>query len=501
MTTGVWDGYVPYVMGSPQSIPNCFTVRVNALRVLKDKWPAIIDAIEPGGSGDPYSGLNDEERTALEEATRTGFPPGAWFNYVPQGGGPLVLVASYVPVLDPTYLEDFWAEPGYLGTDPTSSVGAARIQHEATVVEVVDADRKQFKLSSVPTGDLTGAEVVIASGAAAGKTISLGRVASDGRGQVGLVIETADNKVDLMGDPAVVDSIEVGDEIRIDNSRFLALQTYHRHQFPPANPDFDYPDVYDYFRNPDGTPKYPQRGVDIGAAGTLDSTGQIPTGRFNGKMIVVECLLDGDALPWQADWYRKKVEAVEGPSIDQKYRLWYVDNAQHTDPTTDTQRTHVIAYSGSVQYALRELVAWVEQGIAPPATSAYAVQDGQVHVPPSAAERNGIQPVVVLSVNGGERAEVAVGDPVTFIAKIEVPAAPGKVVSAEWDFEGLGTFPDANEFVEATSDAVELISTHVFSYPGTYFPAVRVAAQREGDSTTPFARSLNLSRVRVLVRG
>jgi hypothetical protein len=501
MTTGVWDGYVPYVMGSPQSIPNCFTVRVNALRVLKDKWPAIIDAIEPGGSGDPYSGLNDEERTALEEATRTGFPPGAWFNYVPQGGGPLVLVASYVPVLDPTYLEDFWAQPGYLGTDRSSSVGAARIQHEATVVEVVTADRRQLKLSSVPTGDLTGAEVVITSGAAAGKMLSLGRVASDGRGQVGLVIETADNKVDLMGDPTVVDSIEAGDEIRIDNSRFLALQTYHRHQLPPANPDFDYPDVYDYFRNPDGTPKYPQRGVDIGAAGTLDSTGQIPTGRFNGKMIVVECLLDGDALPWQADWYRKKVEVVEGPSIDQKYRLWYVDNAQHTDPTTESQRTHVVAYSGSVQYALRELVAWVEQGIAPPATSTYRVQDGQVHVPPSAAERNGIQPVVILSVNGGERAEVAVGDPVTFTAKIEVPAAPGKVVSAEWDFEGLGTYPDADEFVEATSDAVEVTSTHVFSNPGTFFPAVRVAAQREGDSTSPFARSLNLSRVRLLVRG
>ena len=112
MTTGVWDGFVPYVMGSPQSIPNCFTVRVNALRVLKNKWPSIIDAIEPGGSGDPYAGLDDEERAALEEATRTGFPPGAWFNYVPQGGGPLVLVASYVPVLDPTYLEDFWTKPG-----------------------------------------------------------------------------------------------------------------------------------------------------------------------------------------------------------------------------------------------------------------------------------------------------------------------------------------------------------------------------------------------------
>jgi hypothetical protein len=500
MTIGVWDGFVPYVMGSPQSIPNCFTVRVNALRVLKDKWGSIIDAIEPGGSGDPYAGLNDEERAALEEATRMGFPPRAWFNYVPQGGGPLVLVASYVPVLDPTFLDDFWRKPGYLGTDPTSSVRAARIQHEATVVEVIPGRRKQLKLSSVPTGDLTGADVIVTSGAAAGKTASLGRVASDGRGQVGLVFESVGDTIDITADPTVADSIQAGDEVRIDNSRFLALQTYHRHQFPPDNLDFDYPDVYGYFRNPDGTPKYPQRGVDIGAAGTLGSTGQIPTGRFNGKMIVVECLLDGDALPWQADWYRKKVEAVEGPHVDEKYRLWYVDNAQHTDPTTETQQTHAVAYSGTVQYALRELSAWIEQGIAPPPTSEYRVQDGQVHVPARAAERKGIQPVVDLKVNGGESAEVAVGEAVTLTAEVAVPPAPGRVVSAKWDFEGAGTYPDAADIDDPTSETVQVTTTHAFSQSGTYFPALRVASQREGDATTPFARSLNLGRVRVVVK-
>ena len=137
--------------------------------------------------------------------------------------------------------------------------------------------------------------MIITSGAAAGRTASLGRIASDGKGHIGLVFETVDDTIDITADPAVVESIRAGDELRIDNSRFLALQTYHRHQFPPANPDFDYPDVYDYYRNPDGSPKYPQRGVDIGAAGTLGATGQIPTGRFNGKMIVVEALHDGDA--------------------------------------------------------------------------------------------------------------------------------------------------------------------------------------------------------------
>jgi hypothetical protein len=499
MTTGVWDGFVPYVMGSPQSIPNCFTVRVNALRVLKDKWPSIIDAVEPGGSGDPYAGLNDEERSALEEATRTGFPPGAWYNYVPQGGGPLVLVASYVPVLDPTYLEDFWTKPGYLGTDPTSSVGAARVQYEATVVGVVADGRTQLKLSSVPTSDLTGADLIITSGAAAGKIASLGRVDSDGKGHIGLVFEPVGDMIDVMAHPSLVASVKAGDEVRIDNSRFLALQTYHRHQFPPANPDFDYPDVYDYFQKADGTPKYPRRGVDIGAAGTLGATGQIPTGRFNGKMIVVECLHDGDALPWQADWYRKKVEEVEGPLADENYRLWYVDNANHTDPTTEDLETHAVAYSGTLQYALRELSAWVEQGIAPPDTSEYRVQDGQVYVPESAGERKGIQPVVRLTVNGSERAEVAVGEAVTFMARIEVPAAPGRVVSAQWDFEGTGTYPDSAGLGDPTSETVHLTATHTFTNPGTYFSALRVASQREGDPSTPFARSMNLSRVRVVV--
>src|SRR5262245_55594613 len=64
MTTGVWDGFVPYVMGSPQSIPNCFTVRVNALRVLKDKWPSIIDAIQSGGSGGGDAAPRGEEDAA-----------------------------------------------------------------------------------------------------------------------------------------------------------------------------------------------------------------------------------------------------------------------------------------------------------------------------------------------------------------------------------------------------------------------------------------------------
>src|SRR4029077_19322164 len=135
-TQGVWDGFLPFVMGSPNSIPNVFLVRVHAMQVLKDEWPSILDALEPGGSGDPYAGLSKEQRAAFREATRYGFPPRAWFNYLPMGSGPLPLVACYVAIRDPSYVEDFWTKPGYLGTEKVSSTRVSRVQADATVVQV-----------------------------------------------------------------------------------------------------------------------------------------------------------------------------------------------------------------------------------------------------------------------------------------------------------------------------------------------------------------------------
>ena len=56
-TAGVWDGFLPFVMGTPNSVPSMFTVRMHALRVLRqrNRFPGILDAIEPGGSGDPFA--------------------------------------------------------------------------------------------------------------------------------------------------------------------------------------------------------------------------------------------------------------------------------------------------------------------------------------------------------------------------------------------------------------------------------------------------------------
>src|SRR6266446_236322 len=45
-TSGVWDGFIPYVMGNAAANPMKFLARAQALRVAKNKWPSIIDAFE-----------------------------------------------------------------------------------------------------------------------------------------------------------------------------------------------------------------------------------------------------------------------------------------------------------------------------------------------------------------------------------------------------------------------------------------------------------------------
>jgi len=43
-------------------------------------------------------------------------------------------------------------------------------------------------------------------------------------------------------------------------------------------------------------------------------------------------------------------------------------------------------------------------------------------------------------------------------------------------------------------------TSHRFAEPGTYFPAVRITTQRQGDVSTRHGRIQNLGRVRVVVR-
>src|SRR3974390_2555951 len=372
-TQGVWDGFVPFVMAVPNAIPSMFTVRMHALRVLRKrgKWPAVLDAINPGGSGDPYAKLKEEERAALKEATLMGYPPRGWWDHATLSSGHFVQVAPLVPMLDPSYAEDFWTQPGYLGHDAPALIEPERFQFDTSVVEVIDGFPRQLRLAAVPAKDIADAHLCMLSGKAENKSVP---IASVNHRLIGFA---------YAADQSAVNSIQVGDRVRIDNSWALALQTYHRHQVPE-------PDQYGWnqFRDAGGEPIYPQRGMLTGPISAAGTAGTIPNGKISGKMLVLEALVDIDALPWQADWYRAKVKHALGANFDDHFALWFIDNAHPDNPQTPAARAHTVSYEGALQQALRDVSAWVEKGAKPSGTQ-YEVVDSQVLVPAGAAARQG----------------------------------------------------------------------------------------------------------------
>jgi hypothetical protein len=512
-TTGVWDGVVPYVIGSPMSIPNMFTVRMHALRILRDRLDGIVDAVEPGGSGDMFEHLNEEERSALIEVTRMGFPPRSWFGHRTMGMHAFPVLYQGLVMADPSFFDEFWSQPGYLGFELPPSLERDRVRHRCEIAAPIFGEEAKLlglsvrslpgqirggvdtawrdsgelvsvpvavRLSSAPDVEVQGAELLVSSGWAAGARLVLLSVVDD---------------IAVFGPApsATLAQLQPGDSVIVDNSGFLAAQTYHRHQVPETT---EYP-VWNQFRNPEGLPMYPQRPLMLGPLFAAAAAGTVQSGRFEGKMIVVESLLDREALPWQADWYRAKVSEHLDGALDENFRLWFTDNALHGDDETQESPTHTISYLGVLHQALRDVSQWVEEGVAPPPSTNYEVVDGQVIVPADASHRRGVQPVVSLTVDGHERADVAVGDVVTFRAAAQVPGEAGFIVTMEWDFDGVGSFPIAESV--AVAARVDSERQYSFAVPGTYFPTVRVAAHRNGDRITPYARVQNLARVRVVV--
>lgn len=515
-TRGVWDGVVPYVLGSSMAIPNSFTIRMHAMRLLDGKFPQIVDALEPGGSGDPYAGLNTEQAAALREVTRMGFPPQSWFGWKTMGIHGFAALYGGVVMADPGYFTDFWTRPGYYGFDHPESFTGYRLQHKTAItapITAAEAAHDHLKTGLIngkvtgnvddsyaalqgdaghrvvavrlasppPKVQFLGGDLIILSGAAKGARLMVSRI--DG-----------DTAIFGIVDASVAAKLSAGDEIQLDNSNFLAAQTYHRHQVPA--PEFK---VWDQFRGPDGKPLFPQRPMLLGPLFTKATAGSIPEGNFEGKMILVESLWDREAYPWSADWYRARVQKHFGAATDDHFRLWYTDHALHGDSGTQEDAIHTVSYVPILNQALRDLAMWVEKGTPPPATTGYRYDDGQIIVAPTAAERRGIQPVVALKANGAERAEIGAGQSVTFAGTIAVPPGAGTVIAAEWDFEGAGTFAEHSP-VQRNSALATVTITHRFDKPGTYFPALRGISQRQGDAATPFGRIQNLGRVRVVVK-
>ena len=508
-TSGVWDGAVPYVSGSTMAIPNMFTVRMQALRVLRDKFPQIVDALEPGGSGDPYAGLTAYEASVLREAEAMGFPMESWFGWRTMGLHGFAALYGGILQADPGYFKTFWNTPGYLGHDRPELFEGERMRFDSTVAEVITAaDAAKKGLNTNPMSEEGRGAVdtaFLASGEGEAKVVGfrlteappkqyfLGgeMVLKNGDAETRLMVSRIVGDVVMLGitNPQQVAKIAVGDTVCIDNSNFLAIETYHRHQTPSEG----FP-VWDQFRDEQGKPIYPQRPFLVGPLFVRSTAGTQLEGKFDGKIILAASLWDREAMPWQADWYYRRAIANSGAN---SVRLYFTQHALHGDGRGNEDPSRVVSYNGPLQQALHDVAAWAEDGVEPPASTQYRVEGGQVIVPDSAAQRLGIQPTVSLTANGSARAEVRIGEPVQLVGKVATPPGGGSLVRAEWNFTGSRHFEAAANAPAGKQATVR--TAHRFARPGVYFVTLRATSQREQYVGTPYGRLVNLARVRVVV--
>lgn len=518
--TNAFDGAAPYVIGSPYAIPNCQTTRAYAERILRHKIPQIMDAIDAGGSGNPYEGLNEEEKNALKEVTLFGYPLKSWFASADLNDGALPVLAPGVKAMDPSYFEDYWKVPGYLGADTKGNAVKDRIcmdtkirllfvpgKKEQLLCEIddrngvndawkkmisgTDAEEEPWlELEQVPQNKnlyLKGAVLEFLDGRAKGRKLQIGRI--------------EENRVYItegFGMNPVLETLtmaENGDSVHLDNSDYIAIQTYHRHQVPSA----DY-HAWDQFRDENGNPLYPQQKTLIGPVFCGNGPGCEQNGLIQGKIMIVAALMDEQAYPWQADWYRRKIASVHNGDDEGNCRLWYFDNVLHDDQKDSADELHATTYLSGLWQALIDLAAWVEKEEAPLASSNYRVDVGHVKVEEAADKRGGIQPVVHFFANGEKCAYVKTGESVTFTAEAEVPECAGSLTFVEYSFEEETDFPYKGEF-QLTEDGKKGLARteHSFSEKGTYFAVVRVCSQRNGDKTDVFTQVRNIDRVRVIV--
>lgn len=533
--TTAFDGALPYVIGSPVSLPNCLTVPAHGSRVLRSCWDKIMDAVEPGGSGDIYAGLNKDEANALSEIINMGFPKRMCSVLGDNDDGSLPVLAPVVHQMDPTYFSDFWEKPGYLGSDPEGTAARDRICMRTRVVsagmpdksdapdmagasdragvpvvaagDFVQDDRNGtddawqkmlsdavgafIEVEQVPQGAdlyLRGVDIIFESGKAKGKKLRLKRI--DGQ----RLIPGMSYGVDDFAQ--VIRELEAGDEIFLDNSDYIAIQTYHRHQVPE---DLSF-HAWDQFRDENGKPKYPQRAQVISYGFTTGGCGSVQDGKIQGKVMVMNNLMDGD-FPWQADWYRRKVEEVYGPKAGECFRLYYNDNCPHGDVNVAGDMLRVVSYLGMLRQALVDLSDWVEKGIEPAPTTGYILVNNQVTLDADTKKRGGIQPNVQLFANGSGCAQVKAGEAVKFTAEIRIPEYAGEFVFAQFSFEGETDYPyEAGSVTKTNIDGLHgavIEAEHVFKEPGTYFCVIRVVTNRNPEDG--YTRLRNLCRVRVIV--
>jgi hypothetical protein len=524
---GVWDAALPFMgdamdgdHGDMRRVRNGgphFSSMFNVQRLLGPKIYDVIDAMAPGGSGNPFDGLDTHQREELANLYRLGYPRGDEFM-IAQPMGQIWLWASMAERMvseDRSYFDAFWTKPGYIGHDHPGLVERDLIDTRVTVVRPLPAKElaedprflgaefaqlrslaalfagmhdsgdvpMALELDGLPDGYRLGAGVQVVSGQAAGRQLycinGVGTVLlCDGEGEA--------SNLRFSG-------VLPGDEVHVDNRAFLAYCYYYRYHNRNQS-------QYEFLRV-DGRPVYEQY-QEVEASPFM---GVPHTGRFEGKMMWVHHTHDASLWPVQGLGMKNNVERERGiEEAKQYFRLRWTENAEHVPPAMAASypgranNTWLIDYQPVIEQCLVDLAEWVENDVEPRGTT-FDYQGGRISLPPTAAERGGIQPVVSVTANGHTRVEARIGEEVALEVRAEVPPGAGRIVSVQWDFDGSGTYPFSHPEIDGTASEIKLSTTHAYDRPGSYFATALVQSHREGGVGVTWRRVPNLASARIVV--
>lgn len=497
-TSGIWDGCVQYVNAAGHGVSMPCVVG-NVVRLLGPKVRDVARAHEPGGSADPFAGLDTRQREELAVLYRSGFQPGAEFQLEAPAPefGVFLITSTLAADFDLAYFDDFWTVPGYLGAD--GGLDGEVIHRCVTVRGVLDA---QSVLDEHPAAADTISPALKTAGRGQAVAVRIDADVGDARGAA---LELADGTrricIGSRGDVLIADfatggplaGVARGDVIGVDNRRYLAYCYSYRHQVDPEAAESRQFMV-------GGRPIYPQRTARLQDV----LVGVRMRAEFDGRLIYVGSVLDSISTTLgTAVTYAGQVREKLGTDARDRLRVWLNDKATHVQASQrppgppPVATTRLVDWLGSIEQAVFDLIAWCEDGVAPPPDTSFSVDDGRIVLPELAAERGGIQPIVSATANGAESATVAAGSRVELRVVAEAPEGTGTIVAAEWDFDGTGRWPFRHAEVDGGRSRIELAVAHTFDVPGTYFPAVRVSSHREGRLDTATRTVPNLARVRV----
>jgi hypothetical protein len=514
-TVGVWDGVQPQCTGTNGDVMyHSFFWQAHYVMALpQEKRDAISAAAAPGGTGDIYAGLNDEEKAVLTEFISAGYPLPEIRNHY---NNLLPLVDPIdMRLFDPTYEDDFWSKPGYAGVNPPNYLKAAKVDGWATITGITrDSDGRptavQFDPATVPAlGTIGDSYLEFWVYGPDGKTRVIDPVrAVGGRGATenkrrfslvgnldpktgvlaltGTITDPMRRQWPIINSPVLLDALKVGDKVRINNRFILAMYFYPRYSNVPGSRS------HDQYRNADGSPKYPQR-EDISSLAHNSLRvmgGRLASGDITAKTMGFTAMADHLAWPIFNVSYAEQIQRALGPEkADQMLRIYLHDNGNHSVGGGEP---------GIFQQSMQDMMAWVEQGVAPPKSTQYAIRSGQVILAPRAADRHGLQPVMNLTANGTSRAEVGVNQPVNLAARLEMPPGGGQIVQYMWAVDGKD---DSAVVVNDPQPLVNVARTISFDKPGVYLVRLTIHGQRDGQ-LNPANQTLmrNYQDVQVVVR-